>query len=37
MSDKLEHPVFNNRYDILKSCGEGNTSKVYLARDRTSK
>jgi len=29
---KLKHPVFNNEYEILSSLGEGNTSKVYLAR-----
>ena len=28
----LKHPVFNNEYEILSSLGEGNTSKVYLAR-----
>ena len=27
-----QHPVFNGEYEILKSLGEGNTSKVYLAR-----
>jgi serine/threonine protein kinase len=27
-----QHPIFNNQYEILKSLGEGNTSKVYLAR-----
>jgi len=27
-----KHPIFNNQYEILKSLGEGNTSKVYLAR-----
>ena len=26
------HPIFNDKYEILKSCGEGNTSKVYVAR-----
>jgi len=26
------HPVFNNEYLILKSLGEGNTSKVYLGK-----
>lgn len=30
---KLKHPVLNERYEILKNLGEGNTSKVYLARD----
>lgn len=29
---KLKHPVFNGEYEILSSLGEGNTSKVYLAR-----
>lgn len=29
---KLKHPVFNNQYEILSSLGEGNTSKVYMAR-----
>ena len=29
---KLKHPVFNNEYEILSSLGEGNTSKVYMAR-----
>ena len=27
-----QHPIFNGTYEILKSLGEGNTSKVYLAR-----
>jgi serine/threonine protein kinase len=27
-----QHPIFNGAYEILKSLGEGNTSKVYLAR-----
>lgn len=27
-----KHPVFNNEYHILQSLGEGNTSKVYLAK-----
>lgn len=26
------HPVFNGQYNIIKSLGEGNTSKVYLGR-----
>jgi serine/threonine protein kinase len=30
---KLKHPVFNGEYEILSSLGEGNTSKVYLARN----
>lgn len=29
---KLKHPVFNGEYEILSSLGEGNTSKVYMAR-----
>ena len=29
---KQKHPIFNNEYEILSSLGEGNTSKVYLAR-----
>ena len=28
-----KHPIFNGQYEILKSLGEGNTSKVYMARD----
>ena len=28
----LTNPIFNNKFEILKSLGEGNTSKVYLAR-----
>lgn len=28
-----KYPIFNQRYEILKSLGEGNTSKVYLARE----
>ena len=30
---KQSHPIFNGRYEILKSLGEGNTSKVYLGRE----
>lgn len=30
---KLQHPVFNGEYEILSSLGEGNTSKVYKARN----
>jgi serine/threonine protein kinase len=26
------HPIFNGKYEILKSLGEGNTSKVYLGK-----
>ena len=29
---KKKHPVFNNEYEILSSLGDGNTSKVYMAR-----
>ena len=29
---KMKHPVFNNEYEIVSSLGEGNTSKVYMAR-----
>ena len=32
MQSKQQHPVFNGKYEITKSLGEGNTSKVYLAR-----
>jgi serine/threonine protein kinase len=28
----MKHPVFNKKYEILSSLGEGNTSKVYLVR-----
>ena len=31
--DKQKHPIFNNEYEILQSLGEGNTSKVYMARN----
>ena len=27
-----KHPIFNDKYEILKSLGEGNTSKVYLGK-----
>mmetsp|Transcript_13574 Transcript_13574/g.23098 ORF Transcript_13574/g.23098 Transcript_13574/m.23098 type:complete len:408 (+) Transcript_13574:43-1266(+) len=30
--EKQKHPIFNGEYEILSSLGEGNTSKVYLAR-----
>lgn len=30
-----KHPVFNGEYEIIKSLGEGNTSKVYLTRSLT--
>lgn len=29
----MQHPVFNNQYEIIKSLGEGNTSKVYLGKE----
>ena len=28
----MPHPVFNERYEILKALGEGHTSKVYLGK-----
>lgn len=31
-----QQPIFNNQYEILKSLGEGNTSKVYLGRNLTN-
>ena len=30
---KAAHPIFNGKFEILKSLGEGNTSKVYLAKN----
>jgi len=30
------HPIFNGQYNIIKSLGEGNTSKVYLGRSITN-
>ena len=33
MEDKAKHPIFNGEWEILSSLGEGNTSKVYLARN----
>ena len=33
MQPQSQHPIFNSTYEILKSLGEGNTSKVYLARN----
>ena len=27
-------PIFNDQYEIVSSLGEGNTSKVYLARHK---
>ena len=32
-SPKQITPIFNDRIEILKSVGEGNTAKVYLGRD----
>ena len=32
MQSAQKHPIFNNQFEILKSLGEGNTSKVYLGR-----
>jgi serine/threonine protein kinase len=32
MQATSSHPVFNGKYEILKSLGEGNTSKVYLGK-----
>ena len=29
---RLKHPVFQDKYEILSSLGEGKTSKVYLCR-----
>jgi len=28
----MQNPIFNNKYEILKNLGEGNTSKVYLGK-----
>jgi len=30
---RAKHPIFNGEYEIIRSLGEGNTSKVYLARN----
>ena len=30
--ERQAHPIFNNKFEIIKSLGEGNTSKVYLGR-----
>jgi serine/threonine protein kinase len=32
MKAKSQQPIFNGKYEITKSLGEGNTSKVYLAQ-----
>ena len=29
---KQRFPIFKNQYEIIKSLGNGNTAKVYLAR-----
>lgn len=34
---KGKHPIFNGEYEILQSLGEGNTSKVYMARKLSDK
>lgn len=31
-SHRQQHPIFNDKYEVLKSLGEGNTSKVYLGK-----
>jgi serine/threonine protein kinase len=31
-SQPQQHPIFNQQFEIIKSLGEGNTSKVYLGR-----
>ena len=33
MSKQSNKPTFNDNYEIVKSIGEGNSSKVYLARE----
>jgi len=33
MQNIPKHPIFNGEYEILSSLGEGNTSKVYMARN----
>merc|ERR1719329_2133577 len=35
-SSTKKHPIFNNEWEILSSLGEGNTSKVYKARNLKS-
>jgi len=32
MSESHSHPVFNSKYYITRSLGQGNTSKVYLGQ-----
>ena len=34
---KQKHPIFNGEWEILSSLGEGNTSKVYMARNMNNK
>ena len=34
---KQKHPIFNGEWEILSSLGEGNTSKVYAARNLNTK
>ena len=36
MDRKQKHPIFNGEFEIISSLGEGNTSKVYLARSLTN-
>merc|ERR1719389_1018662 len=31
-TQQQKHPIFNGKFEILKSLGEGNTSKVYLGK-----
>ena len=33
MEPKYNVPIFNSKYQMLNTLGEGNTSKVYLARE----
>lgn len=35
MQQTKKFPTFNDNFEIFKSLGEGNTSKVYLARRLT--
>jgi len=37
MQGQSKHPIFNDSYEIMTSLGEGNTSKVYQARDLSDK
>ena len=30
--EKPKYPIFKNKYEIIRSLGNGNTAKVYLAR-----